>query len=182
MTPKRKKILFSVVILLLSAICYLGYDWYCFNRMFSLTVPRKPKNTLKEIHQIDWWENSQENLIIDSFKVKWLDGKMNLFNNSVLVAISIYGRLSTEGKNKFFVDKFHVSERPLYKDSIQKFDVEIQITPIIKQKKEEVKDLKGNIEFAVVHERIIKSIHFGENKFLFRCGKLADSFKVFQSK
>ena len=178
----KKKIILVLSVLTLVALCTIGYGWYRVNELLTSTAPRKPKNNLQEIHQINWWNYSQESLVIDSFKVKLLDGKMNLFNSQVLVAIYFYGKLLNKSKNEAFVEKFHVSERPLYRDSNQRFDIEIQVTPIVAQKKNRGNDFDDTTNFVVVNERIITSMHWGENNYLFRCGKFVDSLKVVQSK
>ena len=142
--------------------------------------PRKPKSEIPVTNSIGWWINQKE-LIIEAFEVRIIESRLNLFNQESLISYSVKGRIGYEGYSRPFIKEVHLSERPLQMDSIVMEEIEIQITPIIDVIK--VKEqMAGSIQFELKNEHIVKSMHWGQNRIRFTCGKFTKTLVLTQSK
>ncbi|WP_108869159.1 hypothetical protein [Aquimarina aquimarini] len=145
-------------------------------------MPRNPKVEIKESHTIGWW-SKQNTLTVETFEVKIIESKLNLFNSQSLISYHIKGKLCYENNRKPFIKNIHVSERFLdhTNDSIHNKQAIIEITPIVGVKKD--KDYEGEqLEFDVTNEKIINSFQWGENPVKFKCLNIINNIIVSQRK
>jgi hypothetical protein len=162
--------------------------------LFLDTEPREPKYEIPITYNIGWWSN-QEALHIDTFEVKLIVSRLNLFNSYSLISYRIKGRLILDQNNwEPFVDKIHISERviqsdtinsdstnvmifTLNKDTIQIGEVEImpqaifEFTPIVKTKENKSYTAGQVVEFDIINEHKIQSLDWGNNYLLIKCGE-----------
>ncbi len=166
---KKKKILIwtGIIIVILALAYYFLLPKLLF---YSLsTEPRNPKTEIDETHLIGWW-SKQEALSVDTFEVKIIDSKLNLFNSKSLISYRIKGSLNYKKGWKPFIKEIHLSERFLThsNDSIGNPDAIIEITPVIGAKNEE--SYNGEkIEFDITNEKKMNSFHWGNNRIRFKC-------------
>lgn len=80
-----------------------------------------------------------------------------------------------------FIESAHVSERVVKSGNFTNSEAEIQLTPIIKLKKD--KSYKGElIKFSIKQELILHSMGWGKNTFLITAQTLKQVVEVQQSK
>lgn len=162
--------------------------------LFLDTEPRKPKYEIPITYNIGWW-SYQEALHIDTFEVKLIDSRLNLFNSYSLINYRIKGRLILDKNNwEPLIDKIHICERviktdtidsdtsnlitfALNKDTVQIGEVSlnpeaiIELTPIIKVKENKSYKAGQVIEFDLTNEHKIQSLDWGNNYLLIKCGQ-----------
>lgn len=178
--PKCLQFLLILDILFVSAMVVAGIGYYKISKMLYSGRPRKAKCDVTETYIVDWWPN-QDKLVIDSFSVKIIDGNLNLFNHLLLVSYTIKGKLINEAGFSTAIDYIHVCERPISTESKQHTDAEILLTPVARIL--EAKSQKASVKtFFITNERIIRSMHWGQNLFVFRCGIYSDSLMFKQQK
>jgi hypothetical protein len=130
--------------------------------------PRNPKIQVPVTYNIDWWSH-QKDLCVDSFDVKIIDSRLNLFNAESLLSYHISGKIGYNNSWQPQIKMVHISER-INTDTTQLFDRIVEITPIVKVK--ENKKVKNGVEnFSFTNECIIHSNHWGRNRIKFICGQ-----------
>lgn len=173
--------------------------------LFLDTEPREPKYEIPITYNIGWW-SYQEALNIDTFEVKLIDSRLNLFNSYSLINYRIKGRLILYKNNwEPFIDKIHISERviktdtidtdsssimtfSLNKDTVQIGEVSIkpeaiiELTPIIKVKENNSYKAGHAIEFDLTNEHKIQSLDWGDNYLLIKCEKFDFLLRLQQRK
>jgi hypothetical protein len=172
--------IFAIIILtiLLFIICtYLYLTDFCQKGILS-NEPRKPKVEIPVIYNIGWWSN-QNNLIIDSLKIKIIESKLNLCNSKSLISYSVYGKMKFEEVNlEPVINEIHLSER-IEKDSLKNRIIEI--TPIISDIEKD-KPKNGVKNFNFTNEHTILSNGWGTNTIKFICGDKVQIIKLHQRK
>ena len=188
---KKTLIIIGFLILVIIAGLFLTSKYWI--GLFLETEPREPKYEIPITYNIGWWSN-QETLHIDTFEVKLIDSRLNLFNSYSLINYRIKGRLILDKNNwEPFIDKIHISERviktdtvdtdsfnvmtfTLNKDTVQIGEISIspeaviELTPIIKVKENKSYKAGQVIEFDLTNEHKIQSLEWGNNYFLINCG------------
>ena len=140
--------------------------------------PRKPKNEIPITYNIEWWAY-QDDLVIDSLKIKIIESKLHLFNCKSLISYSVYGKIESDYTySDSNIEKIHLSER-IEKDSLENRIIEI--TPIVSftekfYKKNRVK------KFKFTNEHTIISNDWGNNTIKFICGNKEQIIKLKQRK
>ncbi|AUC15897.1 hypothetical protein BTO06_12370 [Tenacibaculum sp. SZ-18] len=179
---KKKKLLISTGLIL--AILALAY-YFLLPRLllYSLSSePRDPKVEITETYSIGWW-SKQEALNVDSFEIKIIDSKLNLFNSKSLVSYRIKGNLYYEKGWRPFIKEIHLSERFLThsNDSINNPEAMIEITPVIGAEDDE--SYNGEkIEFDITNEKKMNSFHWGNNRIRFKCLEKINDITLSQRK
>ena len=140
--------------------------------------PREPKNEIAVTSEIGWWAY-QDELHVDSFTVKTIESKLNLFNSESLISYTAKGVLTGKKGWKPFIEKVHVSQRfirefnrkfhpYLDKDMVNFPEALIEITPIVGVKE----DKKYNGEktlYKFTNELKLNSFHWGDNWLRIQC-------------
>lgn len=181
MTRKKKIIIWSGIILIVLSLAY----YFLLPRLIFLslsTEPRSPKVQIPETHLIGWW-SKQEALTVDTFEVKIIESRLNLFNSKSLIKYRIKGSLNYDKGWKPFIKEIHLSERFLknLNDSIDYPDAIIEITPIIAAENDD--NYNGErIEFDITNEKTINSFHWGNNKLRFKCLEIINDINLSQRK
>ena len=168
MTKKKKILIWSGLILVILTLAY--YFLLPKLLLYSLsTEPRNPKVEITETHSIGWW-SKQEALSVDTFEVKIIDSKLNLFNSKSLINYRIKGNLSYKKGWRPYIKEIHLSERFLThsNDSINNPDAIIEITPVVGAEDDE--SYNGEkIGFDITNEKKMNSFHWGNNRIRFKC-------------
>ena len=94
-----KKVIKILAIVILSIfLFFVGAYLYLtdFGRKGILSnEPRKPKIEIPVTYTISWW-SYQNDLVIDSLKIKIIESKLNLFNSKSLISYSVYGKMKID--------------------------------------------------------------------------------------
>ncbi|AXT59294.1 hypothetical protein D1816_02670 [Aquimarina sp. AD10] len=181
MTKKKKLLIWSGVIIITLTLAY----YFLLPKLlfYSLsTEPRNPKIEITETHSIGWW-SKQEALNVNTFEVKIIDSKLNLFNSKSLISYRIKGSLAYKKGWRPFIKEIHLSERflPQLNDSTENLDAIIEITPIIGADDDE--SYNGEkIEFDITNEKKMNSFHWGSNRIRFKCLENIDDIMLSQRK
>ena len=173
---KFKIVGFAILILILIGIGYIGISYYCW---VSSMEPRRPKLKIPITYNIGWWAN-QKMLSIDSFNVEVVECKLNLFNSKSLISYKVSGYLNYEWHWQPKIKEVHISER-INNDTTLQYDRIIEITPIVKTKKNE-KVKGGSDKFEFKNEHTITSNHYGINRIKFVCGQKEQIIELRQTK
>lgn len=177
-----KKIIKIIVILVLTLILFFVSTYLYLTDFGQKGIlsnePRKPKIEIPVTYNIGWWSN-QNNLIIDSLKIKIIESKLNLFNSKSLISYSVYGKIKFKEVNwEPVINEIHLSER-IEKDSLKNRIIEI--TPIISDIEKD-KPKNGVKNFKFTNEHTILSNGWGTNTIKFICGDKEQIIKLHQSK
>jgi hypothetical protein len=140
--------------------------------------PREPKNEIAVTYEIGWW-SSQDELRVDSFTVKTIESKLNLFNSESLISYTTKGFLTGEKGWKPYIEKVHMSQRfireynrqlhpYLDKDTVKLPEAIIEITPIVQVTED--KNYNGEkIPYKFTNELKLTSFHCGDNWLRIQC-------------
>jgi len=140
--------------------------------------PREPKIEIKVTYEIGSWYY-QDELHVDSFIVKTIDSRLNLFNSESLISYTTKGILIGEKGWKPYIDKVHMSQRfireynrklhpYLDKDTVKLPEAIIEITPIVQVKED--KNYNGEkIPYEFTNELKLISFHMGDNWLRMQC-------------
>ena len=173
MTKKKKTLIWSGLILVILTLAY----YFLLPKLFLYSLSTEPRNPKVEItHSIGWW-SKQEALNVDTFEIKIIDSKLNLFNSKSLINYRIKGNLSYKKGWRPYIKEIHLSERFLNQsnDSINNPDAMIEITPVISAKDDE--SYNGEkIEFDITNEKKMNSFHWGNNRIRFKCLEIINIF------
>lgn len=177
-----KKVIKILAIVILSIfLFFVGAYLYLtdFGRKGILSnEPRKPKIEIPVTYTIGWW-SYQDDLVIDSLKIKIIESKLNLFNSKSLISYSVYGKMKID--NSYWepnIKEIHLSER-IENDSLR--DRIIEITPIISVT--EIDNKKDGLKkFKFTNEHTIISNGWGNNTLKFICGDKEQIIKLQQRK
>lgn len=166
-----------IIVALLSAYLY-STD---FGRKGILSKePRTPGIEIPVSYNIGWWAH-QDDLIIDSLKIKIIESNLSLFNSKSLVSYKVSGRINYQGHWKPRIKEVHVSER-LERDSVQKIIGRIiELTPIVSVE-EDNKVNSGVEKFEFKNEQTIASNGWELNLIKFVCGKKEQIIQLRQKK
>ena len=167
-----KKIISKLIIfgfILFSLNSCLLINFYSQNK-----APHKARTEIPVTYKIGWCF-AQEDLQIDSFSVKIVKSKLSIFNNKSLLSYTVKGNLKCRGNDIPFIKEVHVSEKRIYSNfnyntPVNNIDAEISITPIFSSK-ERKKNKCDSVIFNFTNEINIESMHWGDNKILFKCGQ-----------
>ena len=179
MKKKKKILIWSGLILLTLAYYFLLPQLLLYS---ISTEPRNPKIEITETYSIGWW-SEQEALNVDTFEVKIVDSKLNLFNNKSLISYRIKGNLNYKKGWRPFIKEIHLSERFLThsNDSINNPDAMIEITPVIGAEDDE--SYNGEIiAFDITNEKKMNSLHWGNNRIRFKCLEKINDITLSQMK
>ena len=181
----------KILIILGLSLLIIGLFLLCkhCNFLFSKYQVRKAKYEVPIRYHIGWWLH-QNALYIDSFEVKIVESKLNLFNSQSLISYRIKGRLIFPNNNREpYIDEIHISERIVKPDSskVKKFDLNkntapigevhfnpeaiIEITPIVKVRENKSYQAGQVIEFDFTNEHKIESMDWGNNDLQITCGQ-----------
>jgi len=175
---RRNKILIwiGIIFLLLIGAYYLVLPRIIGNILF--VEPRDPKLEISETNEIGWW-SYQESIKVDSFQVKFVESKLNLFNSKSLIEYTVKGKLSNDIHWRPSIKKIHISQRFLRRydrdlhpyldsDTTKIPEAIIEITPVIKVTNDD--NYNGEeIEFEFTNELKLESFHWGNNWVRFQC-------------
>jgi hypothetical protein len=153
--------------------------------------PREPKNEIAVTYEIGWW-SYQDELRVDSFTVKTIESKLNLFNSESLISYTTKGILTGKKGWKPCIEKVHICQRfireynrklhpYLDKDTVELPEALIEITPIVQVTED--KDYKGEkLSFKFTNELKINSFHWGNNWLRIQCGEKYEDIILRQRK
>ena len=126
------------------------------------------------------WSSSNDNLVIDSFRIALIESNLNMFYDTSLLSYTVYGHAMSKKNSVIAINQIHIAER-LNNDTAINCDGIIEITPILTLEVAENK--KGSNEyFHFTNEIALSSIHFGENIFQFICLNKKQTISLFQNK
>ena len=190
MKRRNKKLIWIGIILLFLVGAYYLVLPKLLGGILS-SEPRNPELEISETSEIGWWAY-QESLKVDTFKVKFVESKLNLFNSKSLIEYSVKGKLSYNGHWKPSIKNIHVSQRFLRRynrelhpyldsDTTKIPEAMIEITPVIEVTNDD--NYNGEeIEFEFTNELKLESFHWGNNWIRFQCSDKSQDLILKQRK
>ena len=140
--------------------------------------PREPKNEIAVTYEIGCW-SYQDELQVESFKVKTIKSELNIFNSESLISYTTKGILTGKKGWKPYIYKVHMSQRfireynrklhpYLDKDTVKLPEAIIETTPIVQVKED--KNYNGEkIPYEFTNELKLISFHMGANWLRIQC-------------
>lgn len=111
-------------------ICIIGVCiYYNLNHITFSKPSREAKLEIPITYNIGWWSN-QNDLSVDSLKIKIVESNLNLFNSKSLISYTLEGEINQSNIWKIFIREIHISER-INSDTSLHCDRIIELTPVI---------------------------------------------------